>query len=151
MPEFNVLLGGVGGKAGKVGELSSIILNGADNKAAYWTIYQGLKKVKGQGEELFLYIGKAKNGVTARYSANDLKTFSIEAFDLLKKIPDNGTALGIEQAIMDLNGWAGKAANMAKPVLSNKNAAAIKEIYKSAGLQWLNENVKSWQTIFKIK
>jgi hypothetical protein len=41
----------------------------------------------------------------ARYSAAKLDEYQIQAFYLLKNIPDNGTALGVKQAFMNLNGW----------------------------------------------
>jgi RHS repeat-associated protein len=150
-PDLSILIGGGGGKASKA--LVGVRLMGAaqNGKKALWTIYMGLKKIEGQGEKLFLYIGKAKNGIRSRYSAKMLSEYQIQAFDLLKNIPDNGTALGVEQAIMELNGWTNKIQNAVMPVLSNRNAATVKEIYRSLGLEWLKANVPQWETLFKMQ
>ena len=109
---------------------------------------QGYEKV---GDDMFLYIGKAKWNVSARYSKNDLYKYSIEALDKLKTIPNNGTALGLEQQIMKLNGFVNKQSNIANRTLSNVNNATVKEIYNSAGLKWLNKNVPNWKTEFKFQ
>ena len=150
-PDYAIALGGVGGKTLKTAAGIRLILNGKNTTTASWTIYMGLKKVAEQGEKLFLYIGKAKNGVAARYSAEKLSELQIQAFDLLKNIPSNGTALGVEQSIMELNGWTNKVENTVRPLLSNKNAATVKEIYKSQGLEWLKTNVPQWEKLYKIQ
>lgn len=149
-PEFGVLVGGFGGGSAKAAAGFNLLLNGTKPKPV-WSIYIGLKTIAGQGGQLFLYIGKAKNGIAARYSASKLSQYQIQALKLLNKIPDNGTALGIEQHVMNLNGWINKAENAARPVLANKNAAAIKDIYLEQGLKWLNSNVPDWRTAYKFQ
>jgi hypothetical protein len=56
----------------------------------------------------------------------------------------------VEQHIMNLNGWVNKTSNTANRVLSNKNAAAVKDIYLKEGLKWLEKNVPEWQSLFKV-
>jgi RHS repeat-associated protein len=147
-PEFAVLLGG-GGKSKMAGEAIAL-MGGAKKGGALWTLYQGFKLDESSGQYL-LYIGKAKNGIQNRYSIGKISEYTIKAFKGLQNIPDNGTALGVEQLIMELNGWKGKASNIVKPVLSNINNATVKDIYKTQGKLWLNENIEGWEKLFKIK
>ena len=35
--------------------------------------------------------------------------------------------------------------------MANKNAATIKQIYKSQGLEWLKTNVSQWEKLFKVQ
>jgi hypothetical protein len=80
------------GAGPKVVQGVGVVLNmaGAANKGTkVWAIYHGMKEVSGK---FFLYIGKAKNGVSTRYSTKDINKFQITAFEKLKSIPDNATA-----------------------------------------------------------
>ena len=101
--------------------------------------------------EYLLYIGKAKTSVEARYGVRVVQENNIAALEKLTKIPDNATALGIEQHIMELNGWVGKAENATKPVLANKINATFKDIYRQMGEQWLNANVPNWKIDYKFQ
>ena len=148
-PEFSVLLGGLGGGKSKLADEALMLMGAAKKGGALWSLYQGFKLEENSGKYL-LYIGKAKNGIQNRYSLGKISEYSIQAFKQLQKIPDNGTALGVEQLIMELNGWKGKASNAVKPVLSNINNATVKEIYVNQGKLWLNENVEGLEKLFKI-
>jgi hypothetical protein len=121
---------------------------GALLKVGEYTIYNGYKQI---GNELRLYIGKAKDGILARYSSTEAANLGAKAFEGLRKVPNNGVALGIEQRVMELNGWGGKGANAAKPVLSNVNNATVKDIYLKAADAWLEKNIPNWKTQFKIQ
>jgi hypothetical protein len=111
-------------------------------KEGEYTIYNGLKQV---GDEMKLYIGKAKNGLDARYADGGASIFA-KAFEGLNKIPNNGIAMGVEQRVMELNGWTGKGST----ALSNINNATVKEIYLKAADSWLKNNIPDWQTLYKI-
>ncbi|MGV3596333.1 MAG: hypothetical protein ACO1PI_00620 [Bacteroidota bacterium] len=102
------------------------------------------------GGGTYLYIGKAVNGVHYRYIPRILDENKIKAIQGLTEIPNNGVALGVEQAIMELNGWAGKTSNSLLPILSNKISATTNEILKTEGIKYLNSNVPNWQTLFKF-
>ncbi len=140
------------GEAKSLKALSEIKEAGALLKKGKYSIYFGFKKVKiGKEEQTLLYIGKAKNGIFNRYSAGIINKMKVQAFEALNlKIPNNGIALGVEQRIMELNGWAGTAANKIKPVLSNKINATVKDIYLEAADRWLYENFPDWQPLFKV-
>ncbi len=114
-----------------------------------YLIYNGLKTTA-SGEEL-PYIGKALGVLENRYTASEMAEGGYRVFAGLEKIPNNGIALGVEQLVMELNGWEGKAANAVKPVLSNINNATIKDIYIKAGKAWLEKNVPDWQKLYKLK
>jgi RHS repeat-associated protein len=147
--DLTIMLGGLGGGKSKMAGEAIALMGGAKKAGALWTIYQGFKLEEKSGEFL-LYIGKAKNGIENRYSIGKINDYAIKAFKQLEMIPDNGTALGVEQLIMELNGWKGKASNTVKPVLSNINNATVKEIYTTQGKNWLNANVEGWEKLFKI-
>ena len=66
------------------------------------------------------------------------------------KPPNNGIMLGIEQLVMELNGWKGKIANAIKPMLSNKISATANEIYKAKALKWLDKHYPNWRTEWKF-
>jgi RHS repeat-associated protein len=105
-----------------------------------YDIYTGFK-------EGILYIGKAKNGINARYSMTEIAEYSIEAIEGLEGIKiDNATALGIEQLIIDLNSGE-------KPLegLSNIKPATVKQIYIEAGRFWLDTNMPDWETALKLQ
>ena len=151
------MLGGSGGlewisgegelKALKTG--TELLEIGSLARKGEYVIYQGYKMTE-EGDVL-LYIGKAKNGIKARYSTAERFALQAKELEKLKKIPSNGVALGVEQLIMDLNGWSGKAANAAKPILANKIAATANEIYKIKGLKWLEKNVPNWKELYKFQ
>jgi len=118
-----------------------------------YSLYFGYKTVKG-AKQKFLYIGKAKNGILARYTAKLRKELSIVEFkELSLTIPNNGIALGIEQVVMELNGWKGKIPNIKKPALSNKINATNNEILKYEAIKWLNKQDfgQDWRTLFKLQ
>ncbi|WP_198037760.1 RHS repeat domain-containing protein [Mariniflexile maritimum] len=148
-PDITLAFGMFGGGKSKLASETIVMMGNAKKTVAGWTIYRGLKE--GEGGKFLLYIGKAKNGVQNRYSLGKLSEYSIQALSKLQKIPDNGTALGVEQLIMELNGWKGKASKVVKPVLSNKINATIKDIYKSQGKSWLDANVEDWEKLFKFQ
>lgn len=147
--DLAIMFGGLGGGKSKMAGEAIALMGSAKKAGALWTIYQGFKLEEKSGEFL-LYIGKAKNGIANRYSLGKINDYAIKAFKQLEMIPDNGTALGVEQLIMELNGWKGKASNTVKPVLSNINNATVKEIYITQGKNWLNANVEGWEKLFKF-
>lgn len=116
------------------------VAKGAAKAASKWLVYRAYKQVNGK---LKLYIGKAKNSLSKRYTKTEIKKIMAEALDKLDNIPDNATALGVEQAVLELNGGLQATSNI-------KNAA-VKEIYVKAGLKWLNENIPNWREIFKYQ
>jgi len=73
-------------------------------KKGDYFIYYGYKEVEGGGK--LLYIGKSfGDDLFNRYSYSQIKKIKAEMITELSKIPNNGTAIGVEQAIMELNGW----------------------------------------------
>ena len=109
-----------------------------------YLVYRAYKQVQGR---LLLYIGKAKSALSNRYTAREIEQLGVEVIEKLDNLPDNATALGVEQALIELNGGV----NRISGATSNINNAAVKEIYKSAGLKWLNENVPNWKQVFKFQ
>lgn len=105
-----------------------------------WMVYKSMKRVNGQ---LKLYIGKAKNSISKRYTKKEIEAMTVEVLDKLEALPDNATALGVEQAVLMLNGGVGATANI-------KNAA-VKKIYIEAGTTWLNANIPNWKEVFKYQ
>ena len=111
-------------------------------KEGAYTVYSGFK-------DGILYIGKTGYTIAQRY-AGKTPPAGIAALEKLGgKIPNNGIAKGIEQLVMNLNGWAGGAGRTV--VLANKNAATVNEIYMTVARRWLNKNVKNWETLFKFQ
>jgi RHS repeat-associated protein len=109
-------------------------------KEGAYSVYRGFKNG-------VLYVGKTAYTIEQRY-AGKISPEQLRAFERLNgTIPNNGIAKGIEQLIMNLNGWKGRAQTT---TLSNKNAATINEIYLKVAERWLNKNVKDWQTLYKI-
>ncbi|MBO6516828.1 MAG: hypothetical protein JJ975_09795 [Bacteroidia bacterium] len=108
------------------------------NKVGQYSVYS---YIKGGA----LYIGKAKNGVTARYGLKYVNENAIAAFRGLKlSIPNNGIALGVEQALMNLNGFhAGKLANIR---YATKNEILVQE-----GIKFLDANIANWRTLYKLQ
>jgi RHS repeat-associated protein len=96
------------------------------------------------GEDL-LYFGKAKGAIKFRYTKAEVTKWAVEVIPELSKIPNNATALGIEQLLIDLNGGAGTGA------LANKIPAASKQAYLDTGLQWLETHIPNWQELFKYQ
>jgi hypothetical protein len=95
------------------------------------------------------YIGKARNGVIARYGskkAENLKVVTFEGLDLT--IKNNATALGVEQALIKLNG--GAISTNKKTNLVNKINSTVNNIYRRVGEKWLDKNIKDWRTKFKL-
>jgi RHS repeat-associated protein len=109
------------------------------NEASKFLVYAGRKKL---GKRFVLYIGKAKNSLKKRYSQTEIDELEAKVLEKLDDLPDNGTALGVEQAIMDLNGGKG--------VTSNIRNATNNEIYKNQGIKWLNDNIPNWKDFFKM-
>ncbi|HKO80478.1 MAG TPA: RHS repeat-associated core domain-containing protein, partial [Chitinophagaceae bacterium] len=101
-------------------------------------IYKGWKNGK-------LYIGKAKESLEARYGADDIDDMKAVVIDKLDNVPNNATALGIEQLIIDLNG------GVASGKLANINNATIKEIYINEARYWLDANLPNWEQLLKFQ
>jgi hypothetical protein len=119
-------------------------------KEGEYAIYYALKFNR-NAEKVLPYIGKAINGIEYRYSEAERLEIFAKVFKGLEKIPNNGIALCVEQHILELNGWEGKAGNIAKPIFSNINNATVQEIFKEEALKWLDGNVKNWKTLYKFK
>jgi|GEM_PF-3240925 len=105
-----------------------------------------------------LYVGSAKYylkpSVGLRYTKWDQTKFGIDDLrGALSSIPDKGTALGVEQAIMELNGWQGARLNKLYPVLSNMRNATNNEAYRRMGIDYLNKHFpnSTWQQLFKFE
>lgn len=133
------LIGGFGalGKASKALKAAQAAKN--LSKAGNYSVYSYIKNGA-------LYIGKAKNGEVVRYGLKFVHTNQVNAFSGLSlTIPNNGIALGIEQAIMNLNGFGtpGK--------LSNIRAATKNEILIQEGIKHLNTHCPGWEKIFKLQ
>jgi hypothetical protein len=110
-----------------------------------YAIYTATKSIE-EGEEGLLYIGKAKGGIEFRYSASNIAKMDVQVIQGLENLPNNATALGVEQLIIDLNGGAGAGGGLA-----NKIPATIKEIYINTGRQWLDTNIPNWEQTLKFK
>lgn len=109
-------------------------------KNGKYTVYSGFK-------DGVMYIGKTGYTIAQRY-AGKVAPASVRALEELSgTIPNNGIAKGVEQLVMELNGWRGRGS----AVLSNKNAATVKEVYKKVAERWLNKNVTDWKTLFKFQ
>jgi RHS repeat-associated protein len=130
---------GAKAEAAAAEEAAEIAAKAAAKGAPKWLIYRAYKMTRGR---LTLYIGKAKNTLENRYPLAEAQKIMADAIKKLENLPDNATALGVEQAILDLNGGKG--------VLANVNNAAVKKIYLEAGQQWLKENVPNWKELFKF-
>jgi hypothetical protein len=96
-----------------------------------------------------LYIGKTGYKLSQRYSGKTPPAGLDALKGLSGKIPNNGIAKGIEQLVMNLNGWSGGAGKGV--ALANKNAATVNEIYMTVARRWLNQNIKNWETAFKFQ
>jgi RHS repeat-associated protein len=120
------------GSKASVRKVTKIVVN-------KWLVYRAYKKVNGRLKQ---YIGKAKESLKKRYTAKEIDDMGARVINQLDNLPDNATALGVEQAILDLNGGIGQTAN--------KINATIKQVYKDAGLKWLNENIPNWKEVFKF-
>jgi RHS repeat-associated protein len=125
------------GKKGLVKNITKGLAKTGSKNIGKYLVYSAYKKVKGR---LTLYIGKAKNSLKNRYTKSEIDDISAQIIEKLDDLPDNATALGVEQAVLELNGGVG--------VLSNIKNAAAKMIYKDAGLKWLNENIPNWKDVF---
>jgi hypothetical protein len=115
------------------------ILKSSTKIATHYVIYRGYKKI---GKRFVLYIGKAKESLKKRYTSKEIDNLSAQVIEKLDKLPNNATALGVEQAIIELNGG--------KEVLSNINNATVKSIYLNVGKKWLAENIPDWKEIFNF-
>ncbi|MCA9748447.1 MAG: hypothetical protein KC414_05035, partial [Romboutsia sp.] len=108
-----------------------------------YSIYSGCKQSK--NGEILLYIRKAKNGISSRYTIAKLAEYNIEALHGLSKVPNNGIALGAEQLIMNLNGWGKEGA------LANRMPATTNPVMISEATKWLDSNIKNWRTVLKFQ
>ncbi len=72
-----------------------------------------VQRTKAKGR-LKLYIGKAKGSLLKRYTKKELDEIAERIIEGLDDLPDNDTALGVEQAILDLNGGIAATANIKK-------------------------------------
>ena len=113
------------------------------NKKGIYSVYSGWKQSK--NGEILLYIGKAKNGISSRYTIAKLSEYNIEALHGLSKVPNNGIALGAEQLIMNLNGWGKEGA------LANRMPATTNPVMISEATKWLDSNIKNWRTVLKFQ
>ena len=99
------------------------------------------------------YVGKADGGdLNKRYGSN-----SGLAENQVTGIPDNDTALGVEQHLIDLNGGAQKSGGTLKninravrEVKGNGKAAQKAGGRMSKGESFLNQNYPNWRTDFKF-
>jgi len=138
--------------------LSETIEKGAEGwsksalKKGDYFIYYGFKEVDGGGK--LLYIGKSfGDDLFGRYSAGQIRKMDALIFSKLRNIPNNGTAKGVEQAIMELNGWVADPIlrRESMQLLSNKINSTTNVLYKKAGINWLNNNIPNWRVVFKIE
>ena len=97
------------------------------------------------GRQRLTALVKAKGGINFRYSAAKRLEMGVEVLEGLEKVPNNATALGIEQLIIDLNGGAGS------DLMANKIPATVQKIYIDTGRQWLEANIPNWKTVFKFQ
>ncbi len=121
-------------------------------KKGDYFIYYGYKEVEGGGK--LLYLGKSfGDDLLNRYTKAQIKKIEAKMIDQLRHIPNNGTAIGVEQAIMELNGWVADPLLRKNAVrtLSNINNSTTNLLYKKAGINWLNKNLPNWREIFKFK
>jgi hypothetical protein len=82
----------------------------------------------------------------ARYgSARKVGELGIDIIKGLESIPDNATALGVEQLVIELNGGIGTGS------LANKINATVKEIYIDNARYWLDHNLPNWEQELKFK
>lgn len=116
-----------------------------------YAIYKG---IKGDLD----YIGKARGGIEFRYSAAKIQEMGVDVIKGLENLPNNATALGVEQLIIDLNGGAGTGelvidlnGGAGTGELANKIPATIKEIYINEARYWLDTNMPNWEQILKFK
>jgi RHS repeat-associated protein len=103
-----------------------------------YVVYRGVK-------EGLDYIGKAKGGIELRYTAKELEDWGITVVKGLENLPNNATALGVEQIMIDLNGGAGTGE------LANKINATVKQAYIDEATYYLDNNMPGWQQILKIR
>jgi hypothetical protein len=115
-----------------------------NNGCGDYTVYFD-SKGNGAGGQ-YDYVGKAKGGAGQRYKGQNT------ADDQIFGIPDNDTALGVEQHLIDLNGGNSKAGG----TLKNVNRA-VRDVkggdYKgrmSKGKTFLDQNHPNWKTEFKF-
>ncbi len=101
-----------------------------------YDIYKGVKNGS-------TYFGKARGGIKFRYTAEQIRKMEIEVIEGLEKLPNNATALGVEQIVIDLNGGVSKLANI--------NNATVKEIYINEARHWLDANLPNWEVLLKFK
>lgn len=109
-------------------------------KLGKYQVYNGLKNG-------MLYIGKTGLPLAQRY-AGKIPPDKLKAFEELTNIPNNGIAKGVEQLVMNLNGWKGRGATT---LLSNKNAATLNKVYIEVAERWLKKNVPNWTTDLLVK
>lgn len=107
---------------------------GGGNK---WLVYSREKIGK-------LYIGKAKNKLTNRYTQKIIDESG--AGVLIDNIPDNGTALGVERLILDKYGGGAKS-----DFNSNINNPTVKTDYIDQGKAFLDENYAGWDSYDTIE
>jgi hypothetical protein len=95
-----------------------------------WIVYSLVKKGK-------LYVGKAKNRLTNRYTKKFIDESGAEA--LIRDIPDNDTALGVERLVLDKYGGGAKS-----PKNSNVNHPTNDKARIKKGKEFLDKNYKGW-------
>jgi RHS repeat-associated protein len=111
-------------------------------KEGDFLIYRGSKNGK-------LYIGKTFDSLSQRYTKKEIGDLNATVIEKLTKIPNDGTARGVEQAIMDLNGFVAGKTNKKLNSLANIKNSTTNKFYNNAGINWLNKNIPNWKTEFK--
>lgn len=136
---INIIKEGVQGNYLAVGGTALALLPGVPNtKIINRTVYINYKS----GVQ---YFGKSKYGVKYRYSKKHLDD---NAKDLIEGIPDNDTALGVEQLILELNG--GPQGKKGTKINANINNSTVKQYRKDMAENWLKTNYPNWKTDFKF-
>jgi hypothetical protein len=116
--------------------------NGCDDHTVYFD-----SKGSGAGGQ-YDYVGKAKGGAGKRYGGKNT------AKDQIEGIPDNDTALGVEQHLIDLNRGVDNLSNInraVRAVKGNGKAAQKAQMRMNKGKAFLDQNYSGWQANFKFQ
>ncbi|MFT3676820.1 MAG: RHS repeat-associated core domain-containing protein [Chitinophagaceae bacterium] len=118
-------------------------------KEGKYVLYFGFKESK-------LYIGKTEE-LLKRYSADAIDDLNATIFKVFQnnpnlRMPNNGIAIGVEQAVIKLNNAGENITKANRGIrLANKINAAVKDVYVKEGEKWLNDNIPNWRNVFLIK
>jgi hypothetical protein len=74
-----------------------------------------------------------------------VERLGVAAIEGLANLPDNATALGVEQLVVDLNGGVGSGK------LANINSPTIKSTYIEEARFWLDNNIPNWEHVLKFQ